>query len=92
VRTRGLQAAYRHSGISGPVPTLHDLRHAHASALIADGWDLVSVSKRLGHKSVQITASTYLHEFEQAKRRDETLRRLDGLYGAGESPGLRAVD
>src|SRR6476620_9536056 len=88
--SRGLDAAFRAAAIGGRKPTFHELRHAHASALIADGWDLVSVSRRLGHASPNVTASFYSHEFEQAHRRDERRARLDGLYGTG-TPGLRAV-
>ena len=46
-----------------PVPkvTLHALRHSHASALIAAGVDVVTVSRRLGHGSPNITLSVYAH-------------------------------
>lgn len=40
---------------------IHDLRHSHASMLIAMGFDILEVSKRLGHKSVKITWDTYSH-------------------------------
>ena len=36
--------------------SLHSLRHTHASLLLADGVDLATVSKRLGHSSVRVTA------------------------------------
>ena len=36
VRQRGLDAAFRAGGIGGRKPTFHELRHAHASALIAE--------------------------------------------------------
>ena len=36
VRQRGLDAAFRAAGIGGRKPTFHELRHAHASALIAE--------------------------------------------------------
>ena len=41
--------------------TLHALRHSHASALIAAGVDVVTVSRRLGHGSPNITLSVYAH-------------------------------
>lgn len=63
-------------------PTPHDLRHSHASALIADGWDVESVSRRLGHSNSAITLQTYTYEFETAQRRDEQRRSLTTLYGS----------
>ena len=45
--------------------TFHALRHSHASALIAEGVDLVSVSKRLGHASANFTLSVYAHLFRK---------------------------
>lgn len=44
-----------------PNTTLHDLRHYHASVLIAAGIDIVAVSRRLGHASVTTTLNTYGH-------------------------------
>ncbi|MCR4632814.1 MAG: tyrosine-type recombinase/integrase [Erysipelotrichaceae bacterium] len=34
---------------------IHDFRHSHASNLIGEGMDIVAVSKRLGHSSVDMT-------------------------------------
>lgn len=39
----------------------HCLRHTHASHLLKQGVDVVTVSKRLGHASPGITMSTYAH-------------------------------
>jgi integrase len=47
------------AGISFNV-RMHDLRHAHASWLIAGGADLVGVMERLGHAQIQ-TTQRYLH-------------------------------
>jgi len=41
----------------------HALRHSHASAVIAAGLDVVTVSRRLGHGSPAITLKVYAHEF-----------------------------
>ena len=38
-------------------------RHSHASALIAAGLDVVTVSRRLGHASPALTLSVYSHLF-----------------------------
>lgn len=46
-----------------PKVKFHALRHSHASALIASGLDVLTVSRRLGHGSPVITLSTYAHLF-----------------------------
>jgi integrase len=48
--------------------TLHALRHTHASQLIDAGVDVVTISKRLGHASPNITLQIYGHIF---RKRDE---------------------
>ena len=40
---------------------LHDFRHSHASNLIANGINIVAVSRRLGHSDINITLSVYTH-------------------------------
>ena len=52
-----------------PKVTFHALRHSHASALIAAGLDVVSVSRRLGHASPALTLAVYSHLF---KNTDDT--------------------
>jgi len=44
---------------------VHDLRHAHASWLLAGGADLETVKERLGHASIAITQK-YLHTLPDA--------------------------
>jgi integrase len=44
-----------------PVIRLHDLRHTHASHLLAAGVNVKVVSERLGHASVSFTLDTYGH-------------------------------
>ncbi|MCK5623472.1 MAG: site-specific integrase [Alphaproteobacteria bacterium] len=46
-----------------PKVTFHALRHSHASALIAAGLDIVSISTRLGHASPALTLGVYSHLF-----------------------------
>jgi integrase len=46
-----------------PRVMFHALRHSHASALIAAGFDVVTVSQRLGHASPAITLTVYAHKF-----------------------------
>lgn len=42
-------------------PTVHDLRHSHASWLIARGVPLPLIQARLGHESIQTTVNVYGH-------------------------------
>ncbi len=50
------------------LPRFHDLRHSHASWLLAGGADLQVVKERLGHGSI-MTTQRYLHTLPDA---DET--------------------
>jgi integrase len=50
------------------LPRFHDLRHSHASWLLAGGADLQVVKERLGHASI-MTTQHYLHTLPDA---DET--------------------
>jgi integrase len=42
----------------------HDLRHSHASILIARGWRPEQVKDRLGHGSIRTTLDWYGHLFK----------------------------
>ncbi|WP_431696473.1 tyrosine-type recombinase/integrase [Kocuria rhizophila] len=42
-------------------PRVHDLRHTHASRLIAAGVPLTVIQRRLGHESIKTTSDTYGH-------------------------------
>jgi integrase len=44
-----------------PKTRIHDLRHLHASLLLAGGLPLPAVSARLGHASTAVTATIYSH-------------------------------
>jgi integrase len=44
-----------------PAIRLHDLRHSHATLMLAEGIHPKIVSERLGHASVGITLDTYSH-------------------------------
>ena len=55
----------------------HDLRHTHASHLLAGGMDLVAVSRLLGHSSPTVTAKVYAHALpDRETERRELLGRL----------------
>jgi site-specific recombinase XerD len=44
------------------------LRHSHASALIAGGVDVLTVSRRIGHASVVVTLGIYSHLFSETDK------------------------
>jgi integrase len=46
----------------------HALRHTHASALIASGLDVLTISRRLGHASPAVTLTIYGHLFRNRDR------------------------
>lgn len=50
-----------------PRPRLHDLRHSHASLLLARGIPIHVVSRRLGHSKIQVTVDTYGHLLPDAQ-------------------------
>jgi integrase len=50
-----------------PRPRIHDLRHSHASWLIAQGVPLIVVQRRLGHESIKTTGDTYGHLLPDAE-------------------------
>jgi len=66
--------------IGMPEVTFHSLRHAHASQLIAEGVDLVTISKRLGHANPSITLRVYSHLFATDDRRAATA--IDNALGS----------
>ena len=45
---------------------IHSLRHTNASILIANGVDIKTVSKRLGHANIQTTGNIYTHQIRSA--------------------------
>ena len=44
----------------------HSLRHTHATLLIAEGVNIPTVSRRLGHSSIATTTKVYLHAIQSA--------------------------
>lgn len=56
----------------------HSLRHTFASILFSKGVDVKTVSKLLGHASIQITLNTYIHLIENAEH--DAVSKLDDLF------------
>jgi integrase len=61
----------------GRRPRIHDLRHSHASWLIAAGVPLPAIRDRLGHESINTTVDVYGHLLPDQHR--QTAAALDGL-------------
>jgi len=71
------RAAIRRAGLDSGI-RFHDLRHSAASKMVREGVDLVTVSKILGHSSIQMTMR-YAHPSpENLKRAVEILGTLLG--------------
>jgi integrase len=61
---KALTAAAKEQGATPsllPDLRFHDLRHSHATTLLARGHSIKAVSQRLGHESIEITLKTYAH-------------------------------
>ena len=68
-------------------PRFHDLRHSHASWLLAGGADLQVVKERLGHASI-MTTQRYLHTLPDADETAvEAFSRIRNRGGAGPKHG-----
>jgi integrase len=63
-----------------PPVSFHALRHTHASALIAAGLDMLTISRRLGHASPEITLRVYGHLFSNTD--DAAAAAIDRVLGA----------
>lgn len=61
---RVFKKAVKQSGVKNI--RLHDLRHSHATWLINNGVNIVAVSKRLGHTTIEQTLRTYTHLLESS--------------------------
>ena len=74
-RTRVWLPAVHASGLDFNV-RVHDLRHAHASWLLAGGSDLKSVMDRMGHAQIQ-TTQKYVHVLPDADQKNlDALSRI----------------
>ena len=62
-----------------PKVRFHDLRHTHATQLLAQGVHPKVVQERLGHSTISITMDLYSHMSETMQA--EATVRLDQAYG-----------
>lgn len=49
-----------------PPIRIHDLRHSHATVLINNGANIVAISRRLGHSTINQTLRTYSHLLQKS--------------------------
>jgi integrase len=65
-----------------PRVRFHDLRHSHATQLLAQGVHPKIVQERLGHSSIAITMDLYSHVSDTMQT--SAVAKLDGAYGERE--------
>ncbi|GAB3662824.1 site-specific integrase [Nocardioides korecus] len=87
-RTRIWLPAVHASGVDFAV-RVHDLRHAHASWLLAGGSDLKAVMDRLGHAQIT-TTQKYLHSHPGADAKN--LTALDRIRRPQQPPSRQEPD
>jgi integrase len=68
----------REAGLAGV--KIHDLRHFYASGLIAQGCDVVTVQRSLGHSNATTTLNTYSHLWPTAE--DQTRKAAAAIMAA----------
>jgi len=72
------------AGIPRESPTgerrmVHSLRHTFAPIALQTGREITWLSKRLGHRTLEITATTYGH-WERAARKRQA-EKMAGVFG-----------
>jgi integrase len=80
VARRALQPALKAAGL--PHLRWHDMRHTYASLLIAEGANIVYVSRQLGHGSSDITLRCYSHLFDRAEHAQRSRDALERSFGS----------
>lgn len=88
------RAAVKDAGITGQGRlSLHSLRHGFASMLIANGLNVVFVSRQLGHAKPTTTLAVYAHLFHQAEHAHTAGTALQANYEsmAGNRVGNEGV-
>jgi integrase len=82
----GFRQAVKRAGLQAPGKlTLHSLRHGFASLLIANGLNVVYVSRQLGHANPSITLEVYAHLFDRADHAATARGALETSYAATAS-------
>ena len=85
VTRRGLAAAMTKAGLARegePRLRFHDLRHSYASLLIAQGLNIVFISRQLGHASPSMTLDVYGGLFDRAEHARRAAEGLEEAFSA----------
>jgi hypothetical protein len=76
-----LTRATKNAELAAPAPTLHDLRHSHASMLIAMDCSLVDVQHQLGHRKPDTTLRIYTRQWQYRDAQPSRIgQQLDPLF------------
>ena len=86
--TGGFQRLCRRAGLDGV--RLHDLRHLHATQLLAAGVPVRTVSGRLGHANAATTLNVYAHFLEASDR--EAADVIAGLLDTPSAEQIHKLD
>jgi integrase len=84
VANRGLTVAAEAVGLNAddePKLTCHDLRHSYGSHLLAQGVDVVRVSRQMGHSRPSVTLDCYAHVIEKVQHSDVIDAGLRSAFG-----------
>ncbi len=73
-----------------PALRLYDLRHTHATTLLAEGVNPKVVAERLGHSSVRMTLDTYSHVLPGMQEEATELIEVALFAGGGRRRPVRA--
>lgn len=74
VANQKIQKEAEMTGISLPLLNPHEMRHTFGSILYERGADIVTISKLMGHSSIEITVKLYVHD--SLKRKMEAIQKL----------------
>src|SRR5919204_3762694 len=85
VAREALKRAVKAAKLAAPEPTLHDLRHSHASMLIAMDFSVVDVQRRLGHRKPDTTLRVYAHQWKFREAQRSRIGRQIGRLIAGDT-------
>jgi integrase len=81
VAREALKRAAHAAKLTDPEPTLHDLRHSHASMLIALDNSVVDVQHRLGHRKPDTTLRIYTHQWKyRDAQRSQIGQQIEQLF------------
>lgn len=77
----GFRDAVKRAGLQAPGRlSLHSFRHGFASLVVAEGMNVVFVSRQLGHANPTITLGVYAHLFERADHAAAAREALEASY------------